>query len=449
MTNLSRKEQKVFAESATNNGQFGSLQVGTKITTNDTDTLQALGAFSTGWNDAAISGEELPALEEFQALHYLTTRQIAYLMQKGIPEWETNTEYYIGDIAREVGGNKLYQSITDSNSGNSLTNETYWELYSAEVKDLTIEEKLNLAPNHSEELVSGSITYVGVNTTVRSEGAATTDDLDNITGGVTGDTVLLKTVGATEVITIRDNGVSGGNIALPNDDPLVLNGTGDFIILIFRGSFWYPISIQIGDRNISLKGLNLQPQSETISSGAITYSGAYMVIDTEGAASSDDLDTINGGTTGDVVKIRTTVNGRDVNIKSSTGNILLPNDVDARLSRSDNVIELILIGSFWVQVSRSTTDDFAFSKTTNGYTYLSNGMILQWGEYDRSVSTGGSVDITFPTTFPNNCFNVTNVVRNTDDVNLSDNYSYVVSKTTSGARVGWDRAGSYWFAIGN
>jgi len=128
MANLTRKQQKVFAQDALNNGQFGSLQLGTKITTTDTDVIQALGAFLEGWNDAVVSGEELPALEEFQALHFLTTRQISYLLDKGIPEWEINSEYFIGDIQREVAGTKLYRSITDNNIGNVLTDVVNWVL---------------------------------------------------------------------------------------------------------------------------------------------------------------------------------------------------------------------------------------------------------------------------------------------------------------------------------
>lgn len=127
MANLTRKQQKVFAGSASNNGQFGSLQAGTKITTTDPDVIQALSAFNNGWNDAVIGGEELPALEEFQGLHFLTTRQISYLLDKGIPEWEVATEYFIGDIQREVGGTRIYKSITDNNIGNALTDVVNWE----------------------------------------------------------------------------------------------------------------------------------------------------------------------------------------------------------------------------------------------------------------------------------------------------------------------------------
>lgn len=127
MTNIIRKFQKIFANNAINNGQFGSLQATTKILSNDPEVLQNLTAYDNGWNDAAISGEELPPLEEFQGLQFKTDYQLAYLLQKGIPEWDILTDYHIGDIARNVAGTILYKSLTNDNIGNTLTDLTNWE----------------------------------------------------------------------------------------------------------------------------------------------------------------------------------------------------------------------------------------------------------------------------------------------------------------------------------
>jgi hypothetical protein len=127
MANITRKHHKIFASSATNNGQFGSAQLGTKINSNDPDVIQALSAYDQGWNSATTGGTELPTLEEMQGLQYNNSYQIAYLLQKGIPEWNTSTDYYIGDIAREIAGTKFYKSITDNNIGNALTDINNWE----------------------------------------------------------------------------------------------------------------------------------------------------------------------------------------------------------------------------------------------------------------------------------------------------------------------------------
>ena len=127
MANITRKHHKIFASSATNNGQFGSAQLGTKINSNDPDVIQALSAYDQGWNSATTGGTELPTLEEMQGLQYNNSYQIAYLLQKGIPEWNTSTDYHIGDIAREIAGTKFYKSITDNNIGNALTDINNWE----------------------------------------------------------------------------------------------------------------------------------------------------------------------------------------------------------------------------------------------------------------------------------------------------------------------------------
>lgn len=126
--NLTRRHQKIFSENATNNGQFGSLQTGAKVETPDISVLQALAAYQEGWSDAVISGEELPSLEEFNGLHKIETEQLQYLLNKGIPEYSADAEYYIGDIQREVGGTKLYKSLTDNNIGNALTDVANWQL---------------------------------------------------------------------------------------------------------------------------------------------------------------------------------------------------------------------------------------------------------------------------------------------------------------------------------
>jgi hypothetical protein len=46
-----------------------------------------------------------------------------------------------------------------------------------------------------------------------------------------------------------------------------------------------------------------------------------MVIDTEAAAAADDLDTINGGSDGDIVVIQIADSNRDITVKHLSGNL--------------------------------------------------------------------------------------------------------------------------------
>lgn len=126
MARIPRKFQKIFAGSASNNGVFGSAADNTKILSNDLDVIQGLPAYDAGWIDAVIGTKKFPALEEFQALHYMTTTQLSYLFQQGIAEWNADTTYYQNSIVCQTGTYILYGSLTDDNIGNALSDPLNW-----------------------------------------------------------------------------------------------------------------------------------------------------------------------------------------------------------------------------------------------------------------------------------------------------------------------------------
>jgi len=129
MPKITRKQQKIFASDATNNGVFGSLQANDPVHSQDPDAIQGRTAYANGWDDATYSAEKLPPIEEFQALQYLFSRQIAYIMQEGVPEWDTSTTYYKGALVKALqsdGSFILYASLVDNNQGNLVTDTTKW-----------------------------------------------------------------------------------------------------------------------------------------------------------------------------------------------------------------------------------------------------------------------------------------------------------------------------------
>ena len=108
MTNLSRKTAKIFGETATTTGinpeigQFGSAKAGTYIGTNDIDTIQGLPAWSNGWVDAVTPTQQFPTLPEMTGVHNVLSYQEAYLLQKGVAEWDSGTTYYTGDFCKGI-----------------------------------------------------------------------------------------------------------------------------------------------------------------------------------------------------------------------------------------------------------------------------------------------------------------------------------------------------------
>lgn len=141
MARLQRKNQKVFAGEATNNGVFGSLQAGTKQYSNDVETIQSLDAYNEGWNSATISSEKLPPLEEFQSLQYMMTSQLAYIFQEGVPEWNANTTYYSGSCVKVIDGSNfsLFVSLVDNNTSATTVSSDWGLVFSTEsgVQNLT------------------------------------------------------------------------------------------------------------------------------------------------------------------------------------------------------------------------------------------------------------------------------------------------------------------------
>ena len=100
--------------------------------------------------------------------------------------------------------------------------------------------------------------------------------------------------------------------------------------------------------------INMGPSPTlTIASDTITVTKSYHKIDTEGAAATDNLSTINGGTDGDLLILRSTNVARDITIKNGTGNLRTVGDFT--LDFLEDRITLQYDGDLgvWVEVSRS------------------------------------------------------------------------------------------------
>jgi hypothetical protein len=87
----------------------------------------------------------------------------------------------------------------------------------------------------------------------------------------------------------------------------------------------------------------------TISGGEITVTQSYHQVDTQGDAATDDLDTINGGTIGQILILRAQSDSRTVIVKDGTGNLRL--NSDHYLNDLDDTITLICIGTRWLELS--------------------------------------------------------------------------------------------------
>jgi len=88
--------------------------------------------------------------------------------------------------------------------------------------------------------------------------------------------------------------------------------------------------------------------NETIATGVITATSSFIAVDTEGAAASDDLVTINGQAAGRVLILQSTSSARDITVKT-TGNIKLP--ADRVLNNGADKLFLIADNTNWYELA--------------------------------------------------------------------------------------------------
>lgn len=161
MTALTRKTQKVFAGNA-NADQIaimGTMKTGTPQYSGDVAALQSA-EYELGWADAILS-DKAPFLEEMNGVQYGFSYQLAYLLQEGIAEWDSATEYKANSFCKV--NNTIYYSLQNDNVNHSVTNTAWWGV----VGDSRFVKR-------SGDTMTGALTLPSLSPTENSLKAATT-----------------------------------------------------------------------------------------------------------------------------------------------------------------------------------------------------------------------------------------------------------------------------------
>lgn len=164
--------------------------------------------------------------------------------------------------------------------------------------------------------------------------------------------VMFQT-GGTEMFALGPRGDNGGS-GINNTLSLTGNAADSYpvVLNVIPGGANYTVEVGAAHKlKASGKFSHGTAGALTIATGAITVTKGYHAIDTEAAAATDDLDTINGGAEGDRVIVRAANAARTVVLKDGTGNLKL--EGDCSLDNSEDTIELIHDGTNWLEVCRS------------------------------------------------------------------------------------------------
>jgi hypothetical protein len=133
-TKILRKTALIFGGSISGAGQTEIEQFGSKVATGtpnytlDPAVIQALSAWGDGWAPALSPANNSEYKQDRNAVDFVASYQIAYILQMGIPEWDANTVYFKNSYATYNGA--LYVSRTDDNAGNAppAISDSFWQV---------------------------------------------------------------------------------------------------------------------------------------------------------------------------------------------------------------------------------------------------------------------------------------------------------------------------------
>lgn len=222
MAKILRATQLQFASAAGTNqlAKFGSLAAGSPVRyTGATVTpanIQALSNYLSGWFGAVLGGNS-PAIEDMNALCYLFAYQLGYILQTGVPEYDSATTYFIGSMV--TSGSLIYVSLTDTNLGNAVTSTTNWALYGNRVRTVTTTTTIGLTDNmlradptsgaFTSTLPPVATTPIGFRVTYKN--VATNGNQSTLKGNAAelidqANTIVLDSSPVNDSVTVSNNG---------------------------------------------------------------------------------------------------------------------------------------------------------------------------------------------------------------------------------------------------
>lgn len=204
-------------------------------------------------------------------------------------------------------------------------------------------------PQRTLTLASDAVTVSGSGYYTILPQSGTADDLVTINGYSDGMILYLRAETAAHVITVKET----GNIDLVGGD-FAMVGRSDFLVLIYDAdqAKWMELT-----RTASSGGSG--SYELTIASGAVTASLTYHTLKPE-TGSVDDLTTINGGTSGQLLVLQAGAT-YTVTLKDGLGNLDLDGGDFEMVDTDDKIIILAYnAGSGdWIELYRSGTADIA------------------------------------------------------------------------------------------
>jgi hypothetical protein len=245
MARLARVTNIIFAGTSPLNTmeQFGSFVVsGVPNYTTDPAVIQGLAAWGDGWSVAINAGNKAPYLQDMNAVLFVLSRQLSYIFQQGISEWDAATTYYIGSYVQlNDNSGQIFRSLQDNNIGNlppSGASNAFWQWTNPPAVTVpnfgnSLTSNLRVIPNAGTPLTKIDISADLIS--IQGTALTTLAQTINITvvgaNGIDTGTVTTNTLYAVYAITNASGSLSAGLISLSGTSPTLPAGYTQFRLI--------------------------------------------------------------------------------------------------------------------------------------------------------------------------------------------------------------------------
>lgn len=89
------------------------------------------GKFAAGWTG------EIPPYEYFNFLHKLFTQVLAHINERGIAEWDANTQYLQGMSYVQRNG-QVYRAVADNKGRDPASSPSHWQTWPPRIRDIPV-----------------------------------------------------------------------------------------------------------------------------------------------------------------------------------------------------------------------------------------------------------------------------------------------------------------------
>jgi hypothetical protein len=331
-------------------------------------------------------------------------------------------------------GSNVFVSAANIQIGNSTAN------ISANSILITLANSTGIANLQPTQLVIGNAT---INTTVASVGANVLIDtarifLGNSTVNSMANSVLIKIANSSGIANLQPTQFLIGN-AIVNSTAVavganvVINTTAVFIGNSTANAFANSILVQVSNSTgvSNLTSTDLTIGQTVVNSLAVTVGANLFINAIRFSVGNTTVNTIANS-----LGVMTSNSSGITNV--NPGSIVTGNST---VFCNVGVVGISLTGSNTLNLGSGSK-----SAAANGYTFLPNGLILQWGWVAANATAG---NITFPVAFPTAVFSyqaVSNsaVAANTVAIIAANTTTMNVRSTSIAAA-----SNSFWLAIGN